>query len=274
MGVDSVSGSSSNPGSNSTSSNSNTSAASANNSVTNGAPASANKPAAEVKAQTNFDASSFQPVSLRSQAMPELNPVLDPTPIAQKTTLKLNTENLPLQATPMGPLASFQPTKLTPEGRLAPVGLSPTSFQPIKTAPIPQQKPAHLVASTALAPSVAETAWGGAQAAAQQAKDIGLSMGFTVSSEKRSKTTSIGSKSTSDHHVSQTNAFALDFPAEGQRGTELAQAIARAYGVPEEAIGTFEKYNFQYNDTTYRMQILWGVKDHFDHVHVGVRRVD
>jgi flagellar hook-length control protein FliK len=171
-------------------------------------------------------------------------------------------------STPMAQQASLQAPSFTAASLQNTTLGQPTTFQGTLSTQ-------GLVAgATRFESPAAKAAWGGAQAAAQRAKDIGLEMGFTVSSEKRSKTSSIGSTPHSDHHVSQKQAFALDFPATGARGTALAQAISKAYGFPEQALGTYHKHNFQFEDNTYRMQVLWEVKGHYDHVHVGVRRVE
>ena len=77
---------------------------------------------------------------------------------------------------------------------------------------------------------------------------------------------------TSDHHVLSTNAWAFDLAVRGK--TELtpssqlaARRIAAALSHPDWPGGDLL--------TTiggYRFQLLWKVADHFDHVHIGVRR--
>lgn len=115
--------------------------------------------------------------------------------------------------------------------------------------------------------------WGGSEGVADTAKRVGARMGIPVTSTKRSATTSIGSSSTSDHHVSQTSAYAVDFGVAGPRGTALAKQIARAYGIKGDVVGNFNDHFVRAEGKTYRIQILWQVPNHFDHVHVGIRRV-
>jgi hypothetical protein len=77
----------------------------------------------------------------------------------------------------------------------------------------------------------------------------------------------------SDHHVSRSDSWACDVAVLGIQAPtpateEAAKRIAAALGVP----------NWTGGDLTttikgYRFQILWKVAGHFNHVHVGVRKV-
>ncbi len=77
----------------------------------------------------------------------------------------------------------------------------------------------------------------------------------------------------SDHHVSRTDSWAVDVAVRGiQQPTPqthtAAKRIAAALGVPD----------WQGGDLTttignYRIQVLWLVAGHYNHVHVGVRRI-
>ena len=77
----------------------------------------------------------------------------------------------------------------------------------------------------------------------------------------------------SDHHVSRTDSWAVDVAVRGiQQPTPqthaAAERIAAALGVPD----------WQGGDLTttignYRIQVLWLVAGHYNHVHVGVRRI-
>ena len=77
----------------------------------------------------------------------------------------------------------------------------------------------------------------------------------------------------SDHHITRTDSWALDVAVLGVQSptpaTETAaQRIASALGVP----------NWTGGDLTriiggYRFQLLWRVPGHFNHVHVGVRKL-
>ena len=77
----------------------------------------------------------------------------------------------------------------------------------------------------------------------------------------------------SDHHVGNTNAWAVDLAVRGiQRPTpqteEAARRVASALGRPDWAGG-----DLQVTIQGYRFQVLWKVSGHFNHVHVGVKKV-
>ncbi len=82
-----------------------------------------------------------------------------------------------------------------------------------------------------------------------------------------------GGNAASDHHVSQTNSWAGDLAVRGiQRPTPAtetaAKRIAAALGEPNWTSGDLSK-----TIDGYRFQVLWKVAGHFNHVHVGVRKV-
>lgn len=115
--------------------------------------------------------------------------------------------------------------------------------------------------------------WGGTERLADPAKRIAAQMGIPVTSEKRSKTGSIGSTSRSDHHVSQKNAYAVDFGVAGARGSQLARRLADAYGIKGPVEGSYQRHLITVDGQQYRAQLLWKVKGHYDHVHLGLRKV-
>lgn len=76
----------------------------------------------------------------------------------------------------------------------------------------------------------------------------------------------------SDHHLLSTNAWAFDLAVRGvdqpTPATDLAAGrIAAALGHPGWTGG-----DLRADIGGYRVQLLWRVAGHFDHVHVGVRR--
>ena len=78
---------------------------------------------------------------------------------------------------------------------------------------------------------------------------------------------------TSDHYVGNTDAWAVDLAVRGiQRPTpqteEAARRVAAALGHPDWTGGDL-KVTIQ----GYRFQVLWKVAGHFNHVHVGVKKV-
>jgi putative peptidoglycan binding protein len=109
--------------------------------------------------------------------------------------------------------------------------------------------------------------WGGSEAPVRRAIKIARANGLTVTSTKRS-TLSTGS----DHHVSQTRAFAADL-SNGSSPTpqmdRTAHQIAAALGRPSFRAGVLAVVS-----GPVRAQLLWRTHvggNHFNHVHFGVR---
>jgi hypothetical protein len=128
-------------------------------------------------------------------------------------------------------------------------------------------------------PPPSTNAWNGTDAVADLAKRIAASMGI-IGTGKRAHTVNGTSSTESDHHTSQRGAYAVDFgvlakfgPRAKEVGTELATKIAQAYGIPPPYVGTYKKHYLLWNGIHVRIQILWRVTGHYDHVHFGVRRV-
>ncbi|MFP5317522.1 MAG: hypothetical protein ACLGI2_04425 [Acidimicrobiia bacterium] len=79
--------------------------------------------------------------------------------------------------------------------------------------------------------------------------------------------------STSDHHRSQARSWACDLSVPGVQvptpeAQKAAERIGSALGVPGWTGG-----NLRTVVDGYRIQVLWKVAGHFDHVHIGVRKV-
>lgn len=77
----------------------------------------------------------------------------------------------------------------------------------------------------------------------------------------------------SDHHEGNTDAWAVDLAVLGiQQPTpqteEAARRVATALGRPDWTGG-----DLQVTIQGYRFQVLWKVSGHFNHVHVGVKKV-
>ncbi|MGI8808485.1 MAG: hypothetical protein ACR2KK_11700 [Acidimicrobiales bacterium] len=77
----------------------------------------------------------------------------------------------------------------------------------------------------------------------------------------------------SDHHASRTDSWAIDVAVRGiQQPTPAthtaAKRISTALGEPNWSGGDLTK-----TINGYRIQVLWLVPGHFNHVHVGVRKV-
>jgi hypothetical protein len=77
----------------------------------------------------------------------------------------------------------------------------------------------------------------------------------------------------SDHHISRNDSWAADLAVRGIQvptpATELAaRRVAAALGVPDWGGGDLTR-----TIHGYRIQVLWKVAGHYNHVHVGVRKV-
>jgi hypothetical protein len=89
-------------------------------------------------------------------------------------------------------------------------------------------------------------------------------------SEQWGRTTGGGQ---SDHHISRNDSWAVDLAVRGIQvptpATELAaRRVAAALGEPDWGGGDITK-----TINGYRFQVLWKVAGHFNHVHVGVRKI-
>lgn len=75
----------------------------------------------------------------------------------------------------------------------------------------------------------------------------------------------------SDHALTSENAYATDYPTND--GAKVANELGRAMGRSGDSVGTYERFEVTVDGKTFSVQILWGVKDHYDHIHVGIQRV-
>lgn len=92
--------------------------------------------------------------------------------------------------------------------------------------------------------------------------------GSLVTSQKRSRKQT-DSGNTSDHYEGNSDAYAVDIAAAGAEGDAILAYIMQKFGYPEYKGGSW--FNITING--YRYQIGWRVKNHFDHIHIGVKRV-
>jgi truncated hemoglobin YjbI len=74
----------------------------------------------------------------------------------------------------------------------------------------------------------------------------------------------------SDHSVLNKKSFADDYGT--YNGKRLAEDIAKSLGISNYSTGNFKNYYIKRGGKTFRIQILWAVKGHYNHVHVGIRR--
>jgi hypothetical protein len=69
--------------------------------------------------------------------------------------------------------------------------------------------------------------------------------------------------------VGNTTAYAVDLGTFS--GANLAHAIANALGISGYSTGNYNGYYITRCSKRFRVQILWAVSGHYNHVHVGVR---
>jgi len=104
---------------------------------------------------------------------------------------------------------------------------------------------------------------------------------WSASSQKRNKKQTKGG-STSDHYFGQTNSYACDFMLAGtfkgdtEKATEFAIAVAQNAGKDIDSWAPYVGKYLNIDSDGYRVQIIWQSNvggNHYDHVHVGVRRI-
>ncbi|CAB4159354.1 Glycoside hydrolase, family 19, catalytic [uncultured Caudovirales phage] len=88
-----------------------------------------------------------------------------------------------------------------------------------------------------------------------------------VSSQKRTRLLT-ASGNVSDHFEGVGNAYAVDLACKGEEGDALLAHLMQLFGHPEYKGGSW----FNVTKNGYRYQIGWRVKNHFDHIHVGVKK--
>ena len=114
-----------------------------------------------------------------------------------------------------------------------------------------------------------EGPWGGSESVGREIEwfvEEKLGRGNVSGSEKREAT--YGNPG-SDHHVSQTNAFAIDFLLVNDY--DAATRIAAYFGV--DWAGDYSEFYITRGGNTFRIQIIAGTHGTGPHLHVGIRRV-
>lgn len=117
-------------------------------------------------------------------------------------------------------------------------------------------------------------AWGGSRGAAEWILQKVSQKGSVppISSRKRAANHYLSlSNPGSDHNERNTTAYAIDFAT--YDGAGFALRLADSIGWNNYRTGNYESYYWNAPDgNRYRVQILWGVEGHWNHVHLGVRR--
>jgi hypothetical protein len=122
-------------------------------------------------------------------------------------------------------------------------------------------------------PDISPQAWGGSQAAGERAVvENAQDYGAPITSRKRSVSDPLTQQNPdSDHSEANKNAYAWDIAT--FNGAELAHSIARDLDISGYSTGNYNGYTIKRPWGTFRTQILWAVQGHYNHVHVGIRRV-
>lgn len=108
--------------------------------------------------------------------------------------------------------------------------------------------------------------WGGT---APVAVMIAAASGLPITSAKRS-TRLTASGNVSDHYTGMTKSYAVDLGVKSlAQGDAALVKVMKVLGHPEYKGGSWVNYQFK----GFRVQVGWRVPGHYDHIHVGVRKV-
>lgn len=111
--------------------------------------------------------------------------------------------------------------------------------------------------------------WGGTmQRALAFAKIANDFMGKNVVVSQKRDRVKTASGNTSDHYSGNENAYGIDLSCKGAAGDALLAHLMSWFGHPEYTGGKW----FTVNKDGYRYQIGWKVPDHYDHIHIGVKK--
>ena len=91
-----------------------------------------------------------------------------------------------------------------------------------------------------------------------------------VSSQKRSRVKTASGR-VSDHYVGNLGAYAVDIPCSGKQGDDLLACIMEKWNGGSNKDYKGGKW-LNVNVGGYRYQFGWRVKNHYDHIHVGVKK--
>jgi hypothetical protein len=114
--------------------------------------------------------------------------------------------------------------------------------------------------------------WGGTQSIVElEVIPVGQKYGAPVTSLKRAASHPLTiANPSSDHSALATEAYAVDFGTHD--GAPIGYAVASALGIRGWTPGSYTGYYIERAGKIFRVQILWAVPGHYDHLHVGVRR--
>lgn len=105
-----------------------------------------------------------------------------------------------------------------------------------------------------------------------EADPVAVRYGFSVTSRKRPASDPLSKANPgSDHNEANVTASAADYGT--YSGATFAHAVAAALGITNYSTGNYNGYYIRRGNHVWRVQILWAVEGHYDHVHVGLRLV-
>ena len=116
--------------------------------------------------------------------------------------------------------------------------------------------------------------WGGSMPKALEiAKIVSGCSGKSnpMSSQKRSRVKT-ASGNVSDHYEGNTSAYALDIPTSGTAGDKLLSCIMEKWNGGSNSSYKGGKW-LNVNVGGYRYQFGWRVTNHYDHIHIGVKKI-
>lgn len=115
--------------------------------------------------------------------------------------------------------------------------------------------------------------WGGCADIIQQEVDpVAARFGVPETSHKRAANDPLTQANPdSDHSVLAVNAYATDYGT--FNGAPVAYEMAKELGISGYSIGSYTGHYIQRAGRTFRVQILWAVSGHYNHVHTGLRLV-
>lgn len=124
-----------------------------------------------------------------------------------------------------------------------------------------------------LRPPSGEGKWGGCRSIINnEVVPVAKRHSVPITSRKRSATHPLSiANPSSDHNRANRNADAIDLGTYSGEG--LARGIAHQLGIGGYTTGNYNSYTIIRSGKTFSVQILWAVTGHYDHVHVGIRRV-
>ena len=109
--------------------------------------------------------------------------------------------------------------------------------------------------------------WGGSM---PLALSLAKAVGLPVSSQKRSRQRT-ASGGVSDHWVGSTSSYAVDLATSGAAGDRAYVRTMNALGLDSRRYPSGRWHNV--NIGGYRYQIGWRTPGHYDHIHVGVKKL-